>query len=789
MLSHRKGVLLDGIGSELVRASTGGARKTLSAWLSLISNLGSTAITAVMAPLVQAATKAAGWAFFALNNARTSHHGTNDAALTAAKAAAGVGGLIIVDNALVLTSTATTAGYTLRFEGGTISPPASGNTLTVGKIEASPSQQIFVGANIAQVRCNADCDGVYPEWFYGAASDFLGFAAPLAATQLASGILLRGAEYATSVKVTIGNGTNTTRSTIHNGFFMRGGSDGVGAGEFGSPNLLTSIKWTGTDSTASTVVQIDGGIHSVVLENFAINCNATAGVGILEYHKYRCSVRRVYVHNWKAGPQFAWDMAARDNAAYLSGGGAGVTQGYMENTYQDWGCRTPPSGVGNCISMAGGKTNNIGFSRNSFDNTQWVRGDDSASISLSYSFVDNNTFDDPLAVSSNALPYTGTALRRLTQSGGSFPKENSFYGCELVGAIITVDDVTLTTSTDGGQDCAYGYGALDDGASTSMPFGFRAATTKGQLLGNGWTVTNSTATTAADYLMLKPSDYGSNKPGLFLSKSATQDRWLLQAYDGTDNDGTLVVTFQTEIELNATLFDLNGALDLSGASTLTGTVTTGGAIELGHASDTTLTRASAGVLAVEGVNVLTTATGVPASGGTFTGGVTFNNDINLATGADQYLYFDGALHISKNGTGEAIGIDSSRVVTFTGGGVLIGAATGGAKGSGTLNLAADIYKNDTAFTNPDYVFEHAYRGEIVQFAEKPGAASYAGPLTLDDLDAYTRKNLRLPGITDEPMGMFERGDKVLEKLEELTLYVIQLHRRIAELEANASAKS
>jgi len=33
MLSHRKGVLLDGIGSELVRSSNGGRRKTLSAWL------------------------------------------------------------------------------------------------------------------------------------------------------------------------------------------------------------------------------------------------------------------------------------------------------------------------------------------------------------------------------------------------------------------------------------------------------------------------------------------------------------------------------------------------------------------------------------------------------------------------------------------------------------------------------------------------------------------------------------------------------------------------------------
>ncbi len=38
MLSHRKGVLLDGIGSELVRASTGGSRKTLSKWLGDLSN-------------------------------------------------------------------------------------------------------------------------------------------------------------------------------------------------------------------------------------------------------------------------------------------------------------------------------------------------------------------------------------------------------------------------------------------------------------------------------------------------------------------------------------------------------------------------------------------------------------------------------------------------------------------------------------------------------------------------------------------------------------------------------
>lgn len=37
MLSHRKGILLDGIGSELVRASSGGVRKTLSKWLGDLS--------------------------------------------------------------------------------------------------------------------------------------------------------------------------------------------------------------------------------------------------------------------------------------------------------------------------------------------------------------------------------------------------------------------------------------------------------------------------------------------------------------------------------------------------------------------------------------------------------------------------------------------------------------------------------------------------------------------------------------------------------------------------------
>lgn len=115
-------------------------------------------------------------------------------------------------------------------------------------------------------------------------------------------------------------------------------------------------------------------------------------------------------------------------------------------------------------------------------------------------------------------------------------------------------------------------------------------------------------------------------------------------------------------------------------------------------------------------------------------------------------------------------------------GLLVGNATGGAKGVGTANFAGDIYKNNTAFANPDYVFEHFYDGRIERFAGNEGASAYVGLTPIEDLEAITRDTLRLPGMSDEASGAFARADKLLEKVEELTLYIIQLHKRIEALE-------
>jgi hypothetical protein len=116
-------------------------------------------------------------------------------------------------------------------------------------------------------------------------------------------------------------------------------------------------------------------------------------------------------------------------------------------------------------------------------------------------------------------------------------------------------------------------------------------------------------------------------------------------------------------------------------------------------------------------------------------------------------------------------------------GVKIGDPTGSFKGTGTLNLAGDIYKNNTAYSNPDYVFEHAYRGSVETFADRPGARDYQGLMPLSELRRYTREHLRLPGISQSAMGIFQRGDVALEKIEELALYLMQINERLERLEA------
>lgn len=125
--------------------------------------------------------------------------------------------------------------------------------------------------------------------------------------------------------------------------------------------------------------------------------------------------------------------------------------------------------------------------------------------------------------------------------------------------------------------------------------------------------------------------------------------------------------------------------------------------------------------------------------------------------------------------------------TMLNGGLVMGAATGGNKGVGTINVSSNIYLNNAAYTNPDYALEHFFTGKIVKFKDNPGAAEYKGLMSLQDIERYTRQNFRLPGITDEPAGVVERHDFALRYIEELFLHAINHERRLEIVESRLAA--
>lgn len=103
---------------------------------------------------------------------------------------------------------------------------------------------------------------------------------------------------------------------------------------------------------------------------------------------------------------------------------------------------------------------------------------------------------------------------------------------------------------------------------------------------------------------------------------------------------------------SGTLTNCTG-LPVAGITSSTSTALGVGSLELGHASDTTITRVSAGVAAIEGVTILTTATGQP-----LTANLTSWGAITRASGFDTFVITPSsanlrALLTDESGTGAA----------------------------------------------------------------------------------------------------------------------------------------
>src|SRR5690606_28048728 len=92
--------------------------------------------------------------------------------------------------------------------------------------------------------------------------------------------------------------------------------------------------------------------------------------------------------------------------------------------------------------------------------------------------------------------------------------------------------------------------------------------------------------------------------------------------------------------------------------------------------------------------------------------------------------------IADTGNLKLYGNGAVRATLFSG--LQIGSPTGGDKGAGTINVATNIYKNNTAYTNPDYALEHWATGGINIYKNNDGAKGYFR-LSIEDSKEYAKK--------------------------------------------------
>jgi hypothetical protein len=375
-----------------------------------------------------------------------------DAVLTAAKTAAGSGGVISVNSAITLSSSATTDGFILAFDGGTIAPPASTATLTIGAIQA-PDRQIFVGANVARVRATIRTAIVNVTWFggtwNGVASDSTAINAAVAAAQNEAGIQVwfPVGNAAIDSSIVIGDGTTTTRSTT-TGLTLIGLGSGAADNEFGTPNYVTSIKWVGATSATAAMIDVRGPYHNFSIQNLTLNCDSKAGIAIKTRTVFRSEITNVLVTK-----QTAYAIDAR---SYDVTNPPGVAVGTALLILRRFFSRSPANSSARGVLMAGGPVNNVAMSRCAIEDSEIEYGGASGSYGLGLYFADNNYFSNTFiqcqlaALGKDIVFFTDTT----SPYPGSFPQENTFIQTPAPKGVYVCNDANFpdinTEITNGG---------------------------------------------------------------------------------------------------------------------------------------------------------------------------------------------------------------------------------------------------------------------------------------------------------------------------------------------------
>jgi len=179
-----------------------------------------------------------------------------------------------------------------------------------------------------------------------------------------------------------------------------------------------------------------------------------------------------------------------------------------------------------------------------------------------------------------------------------------------------------------------------------------------------------------------------------------------------------------------------------------------------------------------GLSVSLGVTGRSSSSLSSAYGIVCNVDAGLGATIATTAY---GLRVGASGatTNYAVYTDGG-TVRVSSDGIVVGNPGSGDMGSGTINVATNIYLNGGSQIWPDYVFEKAFTGKVEKY--KSDKAALYQFMSLEELEDYAKKVWSLPNShLKKPMGLFDQVLFAVEKIEDLYLHLFQKEREIQEL--------
>lgn len=240
-------------------------------------------------------------------------------------------------------------------------------------------------------------------------------------------------DYFISDTIVLGDGTNTTVSTDGHKVILRGASYGTGADIINTEIAGTSrILWGGSASTSEIMLDFQGPLYGVGVDNLHFDCDDKCGIGLNINHVTQATFNRVTVSQYTST---AYLLTTR------TGFPTGCAFGNSDNRFYDCYALDPANTSCTAISLSSGVSTGTSLAgqpdsaRNIFIGGTYTYGGDTGYYGAYLYGADNNQF-----IGSLFFPKTGSSggfdvYCNQWPASGDFPKENTFVNCGMTRGV------------------------------------------------------------------------------------------------------------------------------------------------------------------------------------------------------------------------------------------------------------------------------------------------------------------------------------------------------------------